>query len=478
MNKKLFPTLILPMFLMFRTILPVLAVDNTQNINKFGIHIINTSDLTKAAELVNSSGGDWGWVTMVIQENDRDADKWQAFFDQCREQHLIPLIRIATYAQGAVWAKPKIDQVDVWYSFLNSLNWPTSDRYIIVYNETNHDKEWGGDSDPVEYAQILDKYLKVFSQNPKYKILNAGMDLAAPNGSTTIEAFKYLRDMDRAIPRIFNRLSAWSSHSYPNHGYLGKPTEYKKTSIRGYQFELALLKKELGVTINLPVFITETGWPFEYANCKQQINKYRKWITVCSNKYYSPEKSAEYIKYAYENYWLKDDQVVAVTPFVLNYPYTPFTEFSWLNEEGSPSAQFNTIAQIQKVDWQPKQDNMFEIKIKMPPTFLPANKHYQGSVLVKNTGESILFENGEPYFIKATSSAELELSVIIINKKLKPGESANFDFTIQTSSASGDFTYGWDKTTEKIKVYPQSLINVIHYSLWQNILHTLSNLLH
>ena len=218
MTKKLFLVYILPVFLFFRSFLPLLAIDNGQNINKFGIHIINPSDLTKAAQLVNSNGGDWGWVTMVIQENDRNVDKWQTFFNDCRELHLIPLIRIATYADGNVWARPKPEQVDMWYTFFNSLTWPTSNRYVIIYNEPNHDKEWGSKANPKEYAQILDKYLTVFSQNPKYIILNAGMDLAAPNGNTTYEAFRFLRDMNFEIPGIFNRLSAWSSHSYPNHG--------------------------------------------------------------------------------------------------------------------------------------------------------------------------------------------------------------------------------------------------------------------
>ncbi len=47
--------------------------------NKFGIHIADTADLPDAASLVNSSGGDWGYVTFVITEDNRDIFRWQTF---------------------------------------------------------------------------------------------------------------------------------------------------------------------------------------------------------------------------------------------------------------------------------------------------------------------------------------------------------------------------------------------------------------
>ena len=43
----------------------VLALEN----NIFGIHVTQTEDLLKASELINSNGGDWGYVTVVIAEN-------------------------------------------------------------------------------------------------------------------------------------------------------------------------------------------------------------------------------------------------------------------------------------------------------------------------------------------------------------------------------------------------------------------------
>src|SRR4030067_3611659 len=71
--------------------------------NKFGIHLAqpHLDELEKTKELVNSNGGDWGYVTLVIQENDRDKNKWQEVFDRMRQLHLIPIIRLATVPEGA-----------------------------------------------------------------------------------------------------------------------------------------------------------------------------------------------------------------------------------------------------------------------------------------------------------------------------------------------------------------------------------------
>ena len=56
----------------------IYSFDSSLPNNKFGIHLAvpNKEDIKKTAELVNSSGGQWGYVTVVIQENDRNFAKW------------------------------------------------------------------------------------------------------------------------------------------------------------------------------------------------------------------------------------------------------------------------------------------------------------------------------------------------------------------------------------------------------------------
>src|SRR4030042_3931685 len=136
------------------------AVDN----NKFGIHILNESDQEDASRLVNSSGGDWGYMTIVIREDERDTAKWQRIFDKARRLHLIPIIRLATTQNGENWTKPDPNDITSWINFLDSLNWVIKNRYIVIGNEPNHATEWGGEVDPIgygEYFSNLSKSLKV-----------------------------------------------------------------------------------------------------------------------------------------------------------------------------------------------------------------------------------------------------------------------------------------------------------------------------
>jgi len=84
--------LVIFLILSFLAIFSQKTVFAVEPINKFGIHILEPYDLPKAQELVNSSGGDWGWVTTVIRDDDMNLDKWQGFMNECRERHLIPIV--------------------------------------------------------------------------------------------------------------------------------------------------------------------------------------------------------------------------------------------------------------------------------------------------------------------------------------------------------------------------------------------------
>ena len=130
--------IILFIFSFYLLILPlkVFAFDASLPNNKFGIHLAvsDREDLINAADLVNSSGGQWGYVTLVIQENDKDKKKWQAVFDQMRTLKLIPIIRLATQPQVNNWEIPSVDDIGGWIDFLDSLNWVAKDRYVILFN--------------------------------------------------------------------------------------------------------------------------------------------------------------------------------------------------------------------------------------------------------------------------------------------------------------------------------------------------------
>ncbi len=211
----------------------------------------------------------------------------------------------------------------------------------------------------------------------------------------------------------------------------------------------------------IPVFITEAGWPKSDGRPKKYIDK---------------ETAADFIKYAFENVWLKDERVKAVTPFVLNYPGELFSDFSWLDKNGEPYPQFNTIKSLSKTSWWPGQEEKFEvISISVPP-FLPADTIYKGKIVLKNTGQSILGERGNIEF-KATSSGDLQVSDIVVeNKRIKPGEILNIDYSI-ASLTSGDFEFGWENIgRQKVKVFPASILSKFEYNFWQKIILKLKSL--
>jgi len=410
--KRVFLTVILFLFIFSR---PVLSLEN----NKFGIHISHREDLVRAAELVNSQGGDWGYITIVIQDNDKNQKKWQAFFDLCREKHLIPLVRIATHPKGDFWEAPTPEDIASWADFFASLNWPVKARYLIIFNEPNQAKEWGGRIAPQEYALVLDAALRVFKErNSDFFILNAGFDQAAPDSKTTMDEVRFLKEVEKVVPGIFSRLDGWASHSYPRFGSNVKPWEKGRATLSGYLWELEILRKKFGVEKELPVFITETGW---------------------SNR----GKNGQLWQYAFENIWLKDERVVAVTPFILNYPFPPFLDFSFLDKEGNPYPQYEVIKNLPKVKGQPLQIERFDLERIFVSSFLPTNFYFEGKVILKNNGQSIFGE--KPLRIKS-QSPDLKLTDLVLSegKLVKPGEVFELDFSLETASVPGVFRVSWE----------------------------------
>lgn len=334
--------------------------------NKVGIHLFSEKDLEDAQKLVNNNG-DWGYVTIVITEAERDHDRWQQVFDKMRKLHLIPIIRIATKGEGENWLKPKDEEINNWVSFLNSLNWVTQNRYIIVANEPNHATEWGGELKPDEYAT----YLKKFSQTLKsvsgdFFILPAALDASANGKGETMEQAKFIKEMLKKEPDLFENIDGWNSHSYPNPDFSGKETDKGQKSIAGFEWEINFLKS-LGINKGLPVFITETGW---------------------ANENVSNEKIAEKIEYAYQNVWNKKE-VVAVTPFILNYPEKPFDKFSWKTKEGAFTPSYEKVKNMQKQKGEPVQIVKGDIIAELAPPIVFSGNDFSGAILAKNTGQTI-----------------------------------------------------------------------------------------
>ncbi len=334
------------------------------DISKLGVHILNLSELQDAKKLVSPDSSTkpqadiqllpmsvmsiedqkvlginteveyekWSYITIPLtlgDASDENLKKWQSFFDNARILKIIPIVRLTTeYShEENSWNVPNKNDVIKQIEFLSKLNWPTDQRHIIIYNEVNHAKEWGGYLDPEEYSRIL-RFASnwAHTEQKNYIVLPAGMDLSAPNSHNTRESFTYLTQMLEYDPEIFSYVDIWNSHSYPNPGFISAPTSYGKISLRGFQYELAFLKLKTGK--DYKVMITETGWKETLSNSR--------WLE-------------SYYTYALQHIW-SDDQVIAVTPFLLKGSPGPYSGFSFYNEDNQPTNQFHAFkSAIEKV---------------------------------------------------------------------------------------------------------------------------------
>ncbi len=327
MNRKLIIVFIFVLFL-FLSNKKVLAIVDPLSVpnNKFGIHILEPSEIDRASDLVNSSGGDWGYVTIPIRADDRYKQKWQAFFDKCRELHLIPILRLATYVRENYWIRPTEFTLLDFANFLSELKWPIKNKYVVFFNEPNYALEWGGVIDPEGYAKKLVLGAIIFKKKDEdFFILSAGLDAAAPNDRAHMEEYRFLNRMYQAEPGVFDYLDGWTSHSYPNPGFSGRPTDTHRRSIVSYKHEVNFLRR-FGIRKALPIYITETGW-----NMGPGLESVK----------------AQYLKQAYSEVW-KDDSLTAVTPFLLFAGDGSFVNFSMIKKDGSITKSYKEIKQIAK----------------------------------------------------------------------------------------------------------------------------------
>jgi hypothetical protein len=384
---------------------PSLAVVNPLSVpnNTYGIHILSENDLQDAANLVNSSGGDWGYVTIVIRKDERNLARWNKMFRKMENMHLIPIVRIATSMTPHGWEKFEPDDIDNWVFFLNSLNWFTKNRYVAIGNEPNHAKEWGGEVNPAEYGQILFKFSeKLKSASDDFFILPAGLDASAPSDKLHMDQEEFLRKMISQNPDVFKHTDGWNSHSYPNPNFSGSSESRGRGTVRTFEWELNLLKS-LGITKDFPVFITETGW---IHNMDGKIPGLLDQETV-----------GRLLKRSFETAW-KNDKIAAVTPFLLNYNSAPFNIFSWTKPEGGLYDFYYQIQDLPKIKGEPILNHRgVVLSAKVPEQI--SNEAYKGFVNLKNTGSTVWKK--ENTFLHMNSSY-VDIPPTTLQENLSPNE--------------------------------------------------------
>lgn len=324
--------------------------------NKVGLYIYSeVEDYNEfASEMANSNGGAWGYVLVPYNVKDYDENRWGRLFDQLSERKLIPIVQLWDLDLEDTNDRDK--QIQKSAEFLNSLKWPIKHRYVSVYNEPNDKKFWKNRLNPAEYAEVLEKTINAFeSLNPNFFMMNGAFNTSARTGGDYLDAETYMIRMNDQVPGIFKRLEGWASHPYPQPNFSGSPRDRGRDSIRAYEWELNILKNRFGVDISkLPVFITETGWAHKEG---EELNNGNR-VPYRLDQY----QVADNFRYAFENVWLPDDRVVAITPFTVRYK-EPFDHFSWITKDGNPYPQFNAIKDIEKVEGKPPTVEYYKSKI-------------------------------------------------------------------------------------------------------------------
>jgi hypothetical protein len=394
--------------------------------NKYGIHIVDTNDIPEVTPLVNSLGGDWGYVTMVLSDSERDRNLWQNIFNQMRRLHLVPIIRLATHIEGSGWVKPTKDRFYETVNVLNSLNWPTENRYVILFNEPNHANEWGGDLNPEEYAEYIATFAQELKRSsPDYFILPAGLDASAVSDGETMDEAEYLRRMIAAKPEILTLIDGWTSHSYPNPGFSGSPYASGRGTLTTYQWELAYLSS-LGLSKQLPVFITETGW--QHSEGKSYVPGLLSSDQVGAN-----------LQVAAQTVW-SDPQIAAVTPFLFNYQDLPFEHFSW-REVGSRSyySQYYAYQAISKIHGAPLQHESYTLENDLLPKTLVSQSSYTLTAKVKNEGQGIIDTKDGYELVVGDGGSNISVFVEPL-PVVEPGDMGELTIHLKTPKKVGTFS--------------------------------------
>ncbi|MEK7532885.1 MAG: hypothetical protein AAB542_00455, partial [Patescibacteria group bacterium] len=227
-------------------------------------------------------------------------------------------------------------------------------------------------------------------------------------------------------PALFDHLDGWTSHSYPNPAFSGSVFAVGRGTLRSFLWEREYLK-QLGVTKKLPVFITETGWV------------HREGVQTNSGLLSSDQVGANFLLAAAQ-VWT-DPDIVAITPFVLNYQGLPFDHFSWKklgSQEYYP--QYGAYQQIGKLSGQPYQREKYSLEHRLVPGSLVAGSTYVLSALLKNEGQGILSEQGGDYSVELVTTPPF-LAVREPLPVMEPGQYGTMKLHIETPNAPGVYPY-------------------------------------
>ncbi|MEK7587449.1 MAG: hypothetical protein AAB457_01360, partial [Patescibacteria group bacterium] len=302
------------------------------------------------------------------------------------------------------------------------LNWPTQNRYVILFNEPNHANEWGSTIDPEGYADLFVAFADSLNQaSPDFFVLPAGLDVSAASDGRSLDAADYLSRMITAKPELLDKMDGWTSHSYPNPSFSGSPYARGRGTLGSFAWELEYLR-QLGLKKELPVFITETGW-------NHSEGKF--WQPRLAN----PQTVGSNFQIAASTIWL-DPRIVAITPFVFSYQDYPFDHFSF-KKIGSTEyyPHYTAYQSIRKIKGQPVQHESYEIIHPLIPEKLVAGSRYTIRTEIRNSGQTILRAEDD-YTLTIPENNGFAISEVTL-PTIEPGQKGELRFTLLVPQSPG-----------------------------------------
>jgi len=248
---------------------------------------------------------------------------------------------------------------------------------------------------------------KFKSLNPNFFILTPGLDLAAPEKPPAFKNYEnFYNEIKLYKPEYFEKFDGLATHYYP------------QNNKKDFRYELKYFKKDI------PVFITETGW------------KHQRPYTCQASAVRTLDIIRQYSKIP---------QVMAITPFIYNYPNPPFEHFSWLDKNEKLFPEYNILVNEPKQKNEIMQITKYKLEKYHLPIFMLVNHEYTGQIFLKNTGQSIWGETS--FCLKPNPSENIVLDPICTDTNLVlPNQTKifSFKFTITKNDIYQKSYLSWD----------------------------------